>query len=603
MTIKYQFDEQGSKCSTITNNIPVISYLSNSLPFPISYSSSSSSSSSSSTSTSTSNNSNNNNNNSITSSNSPNQLNKDPSKDKKMMSTVTLGGGKNISGVGGNQVVGSSSTATFSTTSSTIFKIGTDEQFSDIIGRLQEHSHLLATLGSFIENINNDQSLSVQDICSSVKSFINTTLPMLCFTCGGIPFQSPSTTIQSDIPPISSLQNRSPQEVEIIIYEFLEQYLTSKLYRRLFSSSEGIEKDTHLCEHISKFQHIQPSNLDIGENIISTQFLEQIQEELLHMTAYKSPREKLMCINKSFKLLFKLLAKQQQQNAASSPSSSQPPQPIGADLLLPIIIFCLIKSNLPFLYSNLQFISLFRDPNLIEPETNYYLVTLITATSFIQDMTFESLTDARDPSKDIDEKEEVEVKNKKEEAAVPVSTTDETEKTGNTIDNINQQEKKDIEVVEKIEQKNIDNIETNTTELNNNIVNNNSEKNEISNVQSPHQQHEEKKDSSPTITTTSIIVDSQQQQQQQQPQLPILTDSKLSNEKIVKIENQPVNINITKETHINQDKQEDEKSIMQYKKEHWKYYNSKVEDLSVKDVRQLLSDFNQLVDLWYKSNK
>ncbi|EGC35977.1 hypothetical protein DICPUDRAFT_94413 [Dictyostelium purpureum] len=108
------------------------------------------------------------------------------------------------------------------------------------------------------------------------------------------------------------------------------------------------------------------------------------------MTAYKSPREKLMCIKKSFKLLFQLLSKTSEI--------------IGADLLLPIVIYCLIKSNLPFLILNLQFISLFRDPTLIESETSYFLVTMFTATSFIENMTFESLTDARDPSLSEDDK-------------------------------------------------------------------------------------------------------------------------------------------------------------------------------------------------------
>eukprot|EP01133_Synstelium_polycarpum_P007045 gene7045-8193_t len=247
--------------------------------------------------------------------------------------------------------------------------------------------------------------MSTDDICTSTKSFIGTALPMLLHACAAVPFKSPSTTIAASSPKLPALASLSAKQVEVVVYEYLEQYIASRLYRHIFSLPANIDMDTKLCEHISGFQFITPSNLDIDEGLISNQTLEHLQEELFHMTSSKSPREKLVCIKRTFKSLFKLLSIDKTKPA------------IGADLLLPIVIYVLIKSNLPFLLSNIQFITLFRDPTLIEPETNYYLVTLITAATFIQNMTMESLTiihEKKEEEKEIKEKEE-EIKKMKEE--------------------------------------------------------------------------------------------------------------------------------------------------------------------------------------------
>jgi len=491
--------------SSFTNNIPVLSYLSNSIPFPINYSSK----------TTTPNTKDN-----VTANTQPSPLKKQPSNNNLTSSssspTTTSTNNSNSNVNSNNKMSAFNSTQT----TSSFYHLGNEDQYQEIINRLEQNNykHILSTMDTFIDSVNSDPSLTVEDISSSVKSIISTTLPMLLNACAGVPFFSSSqSVIESKTPCISSLVGKNPQEVEIIVYEFLEQYITSRLYRRIFSSPDGIQKDTKLCEHISNFQHITPSNLDINDNLISNQFLEQIQEELLHMTAYKAPREKLNCIMKSFKTLFQLLSKSQ----ISSNS-------IGADLLLPIVIYCLIKSNLPFLYSNLQYISLFRDPSLIEAETNYYLITLITATSFIEDMTFDSLTNAVDPSKE------------------PISDSNSLSTSTSSIVNPNDD---------------LNSINSSTDNLNTFLKDKDNQ---------------------------NLVIEQQQKQQQskqqQEQQHESLKKSNIKNNDLVKDVNNNNNNNI---------------DLFQEKKKNWKYYHSKPEDLSIKDVKQLLLDYNRLVDSFY----
>ncbi|KAF2071094.1 hypothetical protein CYY_007580 [Polysphondylium violaceum] len=479
--------------SSFTNNIPVLSYLSNSIPFPINYSKNN-----------TKDNVNNNSNNSSNTQPSP-QL-------KKQLSNNNLTATTSATTTNANKMTFNS----IDNKQINYYNLGNEDQFEDIINRLENtsnHRHILSTIETFIDSITSDSSLSVEDISSSVKAFISTTLPMLLNACAGVPFYPNSeSVIESKSPCIPSLIGKNAQEVEIIVYEFLEQFITSRLYRRIFSSPDGIQKDTKLCEHISNFQHITPSNLDINDHLISNQFLEQIQEELLHMTAYKSPREKLNCIMKSFKTLFQLLSK-------SSVSTNS----IGADLLLPIVIYCLIKSNLPFLYSNLQYISLFRDPSLIEAETNYYLITLITATSFIEDMTFDSLTNAVDPSKE--------------------QSLDTASSLSNSNSSLNQQQSHQHD---------------DTSSVNSAI-------------------------SSSSDQVVGVVNEKEQQQKQQHETLKQAT---VKSDSIVK--------NVNSNNSNNRD-------LFQEKKKNWKYYHSKPEDLSIKDVKQLLLDYNRLVDSFYQN--
>ncbi|EGG22373.1 vacuolar sorting protein 9 domain-containing protein [Cavenderia fasciculata] len=526
--------------NTLTN-LPLISFVQNNIPFPISYSG-------------------------------------------KPTTTTTTS-----SSVNTTTTSTTTSTSTITPTTSSYHPLKNENvelYFNEINKRLEssDHSHLVITIDSFVDSINtqimnlhsspqstDDNNIDTpkvdlnssavvpminseviqgfsEDICQSIKSFMSTALPMLLNSVAGIPFQSgvvPPPKGQSTTPCIPSLSSMTPLDREIVAYEYLEQTITSKIYRRFFSYPPNIEMDTRLCEHISTFQFITPANLDIDpdqfinpNNLQQQQSFEQIQEQLLRMTSCKSPRDKLTCIKKSFNSIFKLLSFDNQNNNngnnnnnnnnGKSSSTPSTPKIIGADLLLPIVIYVLIKSNLPFLLSNIEFISLFREPTLIESEVSYYFVTLVTAATFIQNMTMESLTiihpnpTTKSPTTTT------------EQSPSLVPTTTSTKKDGQDkerqtkLDSNNQQDK--IMEIKKDDEK-------------------------------------DKKIIPSTTTTTTTPSKPPLPQQQQQPLSP-------------------------------RSQQDEIKS----KQKQWKYYKKTAEELSIKDIKQLMTDFNQLVDFWYDNN-
>ncbi|GAM19271.1 hypothetical protein SAMD00019534_024460 [Acytostelium subglobosum LB1] len=494
-----------------------------------------------------------------------------------------------------------------------------------------EHNHLLTTIDSFIESIvqsppqqqqhspraTNDDPNSITaeslaetgDISSSTKSFIATALPMLLHACAAISFKSSSTTIAASSPRLPSFAHLTEHQAEIVVYEYLEQYITQRLYRRIFSIPSNIDMDTALCEHILQFQFITPANLDIDDALISNERLEQIQEQLLRMTSFKTPREKLIALKKGFKLLFKLLSND--KNSA----------PVGADQLLPIIIYVLIKSNLPFLLSNIQFITLFRDPSLIEPETNYYLVTLITGATFIQNMTMDQLTMSND--KDNDKVNEVEVQQDKIEDNKP---------------------KQDVEVDVKTDTEQlvppvVDSSTTITSDVNStNVYSSERDMEKEKEKEMASSIIEQPPDVGVNIKPVTVQSDRLKQQHQHQHEdkqptqlLPINGSNNGSNNGTINGTNGSSDGGGNKGTTVIQQPQQTVVSTMpttpkkqqqppqpqpqqqqqqlqqqqtkrsQPQQQHWKFYKSRPEDLSIKDVRQLMVEYNQLVDHWYST--
>eukprot|EP01136_Pigoraptor_vietnamica_P035679 Opistho-1_new@101256 len=156
--------------------------------------------------------------------------------------------------------------------------------------------------------------------------------------------------------------------------EGLEKYLMTKLYSVAFcpiASSDG-EHDDVLRLRIERLaSFVQPSHLDIDETVTAcgeAPFLAAGQE-LGRLSEYKPPRDKLVCILNSCKILFEAI---------------QRTRTAGADEFLPALIYVVLRANPNQLQSNINYIQRFRNAERMTGEAAYYFTMLVGAVSFLQ---------------------------------------------------------------------------------------------------------------------------------------------------------------------------------------------------------------------------
>ncbi|KAG9126433.1 hypothetical protein FRC07_003461 [Ceratobasidium sp. 392] len=195
--------------------------------------------------------------------------------------------------------------------------------------------------------------------------------------------------------------------------EGMEKLVMNRLYEFTFSpqiarsgkpvTTDDLERDRVLKQRIALFGWIMPEHLDIpmklpeddesaeakeslspasaeksADSEISMGFLLFAQQEMNKIDHYKAPRDKLICILNSCKVIFGLIRHLQGDG--------------GADSFIPLLIFVLMRANPEHLLSNIEYINRFRRASKLQSEAGYYLSSLMGAVSFIETMDHTSLS-------------------------------------------------------------------------------------------------------------------------------------------------------------------------------------------------------------------
>ncbi|KAF9530377.1 hypothetical protein CPB83DRAFT_788406 [Crepidotus variabilis] len=172
--------------------------------------------------------------------------------------------------------------------------------------------------------------------------------------------------------------------------EGIEKLVMNRLYDFTFTpqlahanpprpiTTDDLERDRVLSQRIALFGWIEEEHLDVPEGEGSKGFMMFAQQELIKINHYKAPRDKLICILNSCKVIFGLIRHLHKEE--------------GADSFLPILIFVVLKANPEHLLSNVEFINRFRNPSKLQSEAGYYLSSLMGAVSFIETMDHTSLS-------------------------------------------------------------------------------------------------------------------------------------------------------------------------------------------------------------------
>ncbi|KAI9206171.1 uncharacterized protein BJ171DRAFT_499015 [Polychytrium aggregatum] len=163
------------------------------------------------------------------------------------------------------------------------------------------------------------------------------------------------------------------------LVEVWEKLVMTKLHDVVFEphGSEEAKMNTQLQTKISSFAWIQERHLDLDIRFNSS--LEVAQGELLRISGFRAPRDKLVILQNTIQLVVDLI-KRYSGN-------------VSADKLLPVLILVVVRANPPQLISHIKYIMRFRNHAEVEKgSVQFVLTNMMGAVTFIYNMNIKSLT-------------------------------------------------------------------------------------------------------------------------------------------------------------------------------------------------------------------
>lgn len=180
--------------------------------------------------------------------------------------------------------------------------------------------------------------------------------------------------------------------------EGLEKLIMNRLYEHCFSPgaakqfvgnipeeiNDDLRKDLEFCLKLEQFSWVNGTHLDVDISDINTlngnfNFIDYAIKELNKINNYRAPRDKIICVLNSCKIIFNFLKLNNQET--------------NADAFMPLLILVTMKAKTPHLISNMNYIENYRGEEwLSHGETSYYLSSLQGAIGFISNLGFDDLT-------------------------------------------------------------------------------------------------------------------------------------------------------------------------------------------------------------------
>ncbi|RWS15868.1 GTPase-activating protein and VPS9 domain-containing protein 1-like protein [Dinothrombium tinctorium] len=172
-------------------------------------------------------------------------------------------------------------------------------------------------------------------------------------------------------------QVASDEQLEIA-KAIIERYVMSQIYiYALYPNGDGdMLRDQVLhkhMQHLAKFLSPDHKDLRIPKMYHCECPWPVAQEQILTINAYKTPRDKVLCVVRCCTIIMNLLSL---VNEKSVPS---------ADDLIPVLVYVLIKANPAALLSNVQYVNSFYG-KLLEGEEAYWWTQFCSAVEFIKTM-------------------------------------------------------------------------------------------------------------------------------------------------------------------------------------------------------------------------
>jgi hypothetical protein len=176
--------------------------------------------------------------------------------------------------------------------------------------------------------------------------------------------------LEEELPSVDVFEFDTSEEEVTNIKEGLEKLILKPLHQHFFSiepsdkmvDDELALKIARISPRISLHDHLHGPPEFTDDTL-----LELAIGEFQRIDSYRAPRDKLQCILNGFRVIRHAL------DTVIGPSKW------GADQLLPLCIYSIIRANPPSLQSNINFISHFRHPSRLRGEDEYLLMQMDVA--------------------------------------------------------------------------------------------------------------------------------------------------------------------------------------------------------------------------------
>ncbi|XP_071958222.1 ankyrin repeat domain-containing protein 27-like [Antedon mediterranea] len=157
----------------------------------------------------------------------------------------------------------------------------------------------------------------------------------------------------------------------------METYVMHSVYKKVFKvlSSLFANDDAALNKTTRNLSELQVKHLGIRSEF--TMNVPRARRELTNMNQCKTPLEKLHCLRRTIMGL-------SQPNMKTKPTPSESSAVLSSDDLLPLLVFLVVKSEVPNWLTNLAYLHNFRFSSIHNDEFGFYLASVEAAVEHVR---------------------------------------------------------------------------------------------------------------------------------------------------------------------------------------------------------------------------
>lgn len=130
--------------------------------------------------------------------------------------------------------------------------------------------------------------------------------------------------------PYESSENRAINNEEI------ESIVMRAMFEKAYDLIAETQKDEEMTYRMNLFDFIQPEHLEIDSSLLNPENLAKVQTQVSKINSLKAPKDKLIAIVNSCKLISALIKMEQPEESGKE---------LGADEFLPVLIYCILKAK------------------------------------------------------------------------------------------------------------------------------------------------------------------------------------------------------------------------------------------------------------------